>query len=85
MTKMVTQIQHQFITDHSGKPLSVVIPINEYKDLLAIAEKYQDTEEDIHFSAEELESIEISHQEAKENKTISSKDLFQKLRNKYGG
>lgn len=81
---MATQLQHQFITDHSGKPLSVVIPINEYKDLLSIAEKYQGEEEDIHFSKEELESIEISHQEAKENKTISSKDLFQKLRNKYG-
>lgn len=81
---MATQLQHQYITDHSGTPLSVVIPINEYEDLLSIAEKYQDTEEDICFSEEELKSIEISHQEAQENKTISSKDLFQKLRKKYG-
>ena len=71
-------LQHQFLTDYQGVPLSVVLPISEYNDLMHLATLYSETEE------EELKSIEISHQQAKEGKTISSAELHQRLRAKYG-
>lgn len=45
---------------------------------------YSETEEEVHFSEEELKSIEISHQQAKEGKTISSAELHKRLTAKYG-
>ena len=82
-SKMNTS-QHQFLTDYQGVPLSVVLPISEYNDLIHLATLYSETEEEVHFSEEELKSIEISHQQAKEGKTISSAELHKRLTAKYG-
>ena len=42
--------QHQFLTDYQGVPLSVVLPISEYNDLIHLATLYTETEEEVHFS-----------------------------------
>ena len=38
----MTRINHQYITDNTGKKISVVIPINEYKALLEELEELED-------------------------------------------
>lgn len=38
----MTRINHQYITDSTGKKISVVIPINEYNALLEELEELED-------------------------------------------
>lgn len=38
----MTRINHQYITDNTGKKISVVIPINEYNALLEELEELED-------------------------------------------
>ena len=75
--------QYQYLTDSQGVPLSIVLPINGYDDLMYLATLHSQ-EEEVHFSEEELQSIAFSHQQAKEGKTISSEELHKRLKAKYG-
>ncbi|MCT7905248.1 Uncharacterised protein [Candidatus Ornithobacterium hominis] len=74
---------HQFITDNNGTPLSVVIPIQQYNEIIEIVEQYN-RESKFKPTPEEMESLEISNQQIIEGKTISSMDLSKRLKDKYG-
>ena len=67
--------QHQYLTNSQGVPLSIVLPINEYDDLMYLATLHSQ-EEEVHFSEEELQSIALSHQQAKEGKRLAAKSYI---------
>lgn len=61
---MVSNTQPQFITDFNGEKISVILPINEYNELLQITELYED-----------LEDLELYYEAKKNNEPSELADV----------